>query len=186
MCERYRCATSLFKSFCSKLPGGRGTPLFKWTWIRVCYSFVTRMSVHKYSNNFRVHALACLANFSERISSFLLSPDFLDHLAKKRLPLPWRRADYKGCLLFFRHTIKTCQEKLFDWLIIQSLVWVTYTARQDFTVHSQSLIPLIVNKSAKIFEKYLVSELFHGYKDLARQSSWWSILFCVYVYIHWS
>ena len=70
-----------------------------------------------------------------------------------------------------RHTIKTCQEKLFDWLIIQSLVWVTYTARQDFTVHSQSLIPLIVNKSAKIFEKYLVSDLFHGYKDLARQSS---------------
>ena len=111
---------------------------------------------------------------------------WLDHLAKKRLLLPWRRADYKGCLLFFRHTIKTCQEKLFDWLIIQSLVWVTYTARQDFTVHSQSLIPLIVNKSAKIFEKYLVSDLFHGYKDLARQSSWWSILFCVYVYIHWS
>ena len=32
----------------------------------------------------------------------------------------------------------------------------------------------------------LASDLFHGHKDLARQSSWWSILFRVYVYIHWS
>ena len=40
-----------------------------------------------------------------------------------------------GCFLFFRQTIKTCQETLFDWLVIQSQVWVT---RQDFIIHSQS------------------------------------------------
>ena len=39
-----------------------------------------------------------------------------------------------GCYLFFCPTIKTSQETLFDWLIIQSLVWVT---RQGFIVHSQ-------------------------------------------------
>ena len=37
---------------------------------------------------------------------------------------------------------------------------------------------------SKFLKSNLLSDLFHGYKDLAGQSSWWSILFCVYVYIH--
>ena len=77
-----------------------------------------------------VHALACLANFSERIPLFCSPPTFLTMHHADRLIL-----GNTGCLLLFRQTIKTCQETLFDWLIIQSLVWVT---RQDFIVHSQS------------------------------------------------
>ena len=67
-------------------------------------------------------------------------------------------------------------------LIIQSFVWVT---RQDFIVHSQSH-SLDRQQLGKFLKSNLVFDLFHGYKDLAGQSSWWTILFCVYVYIHWS
>ena len=111
-----------------------------------------------------VHALACLENFSERIPLFCSPPTFLTmHLARKRLIL-----GNIGCLLLLRQTIKTCQETLFDWLIIQSLVWVT---RKDFLVHSQSHSLDRQQKGQNFLKRNLVSDLFHGYKDLAGQSS---------------
>ena len=88
-----------------------------------------------------------------------------------------------GCFLFFRQTIKTCQETLFDWLVIQSVVWVT---RQESHCSFAKWFPLSSTTRPKFLKSNLVSDLFHGYKDLAGQSSWWSILFCVYVYIYWS
>ena len=98
-----------------------------------------------------VHAPAYLANFSERIrerkllhsSFFTLAPILLTtsrgnacrqvigHPSKSWITI----LGNTGCFLFFRQAIKTCQETLFDWFIIQSLVWVT---RQEFIVHSQS------------------------------------------------
>ena len=76
--------------------------------------------------------VTCLANFSEQIRK-LHSPFFLSHqLSRSKSWLTILRNT--GCFLFFYQTIKTCQEMLFDWLIIQSLVWVT---RQEFIVYSQ-------------------------------------------------
>ena len=37
-----------------------------------------------------------------------------------------------------------------------------------------------------ISKRSLFAIFCHGYKDLAWQSSWWGILFCVYVHIYWS
>ena len=45
----------------------------------VCYSFVTRMSVHKYSNNFSSPCFSLPSKLFRTNSPFLLSPDFLDH-----------------------------------------------------------------------------------------------------------
>ena len=45
----------------------------------VCYSFVTRMSVHKYSNNFSSPCFSLPSQLFRTNSSFLLSPNFLDH-----------------------------------------------------------------------------------------------------------
>ena len=93
----------------------------------------------------------------------------------------------KAWFLFFCQTTKTCEETLFDWLIILCLVWIT---KQDFIVYSQShsleasWSP--TTRGQNFMKSNLASDLFHGYKDLAWQSSWWSILFRVYVYIHWS
>ena len=69
--------------------------------------------------------------------------NFLDHLARKCLPAIYpcfkelinNSRKYVWWFLFFGQTNKTCQETLFDWLIIRCLVWVT---KQDFIVHSQS------------------------------------------------
>ena len=70
-----------------------------------------------------------------------------------------------GCYLFFRDTIKTCQETLFDWLIIQSLVWITI---QDLIYH---FLDRQQPARPNFLKSNLVSDLSHGYKDLARQSS---------------
>ena len=136
-----------------------------------------------------------LAGFRDKAPSFLTF-DFLDHLARNiclRAIYPCFKElinnsrKYIWWFLFFSQTTKTCQETLFDWLIIQCLVWVT---KQDFIVHLQSHsleVSWSPTTRGQNFKKVpLASDLFHGYKDLARQSSWWSILFRVYVYIHWS
>ena len=45
-----------------------------------------------------------------------------------------------GCFLFFRQTIKTCQETLFDWLVIQS---VSLGHKTRISLFIRKAIPLI-------------------------------------------
>ena len=45
----------------------------------VCYSFVTCISVHKYSDNFSSPCFSLPSQLFRTNSSFLLSPNFLDH-----------------------------------------------------------------------------------------------------------
>ena len=150
--------------------------------VRVCNVF----NVHKYSKNFSS------PNYAEKAPSLVVfsRPNFRAESPSGLLPTSYpcfkelinnifSAIQDVDVLLFFHQTIKTRQETLFDWLIIESLVWIT---RQEFIVHSQSHSLDRPN----FLKSNLDSELFHGYKDLAGQSSWWSILFCVYVYIHWS
>ena len=131
------------------------------------------MSVHKYSNNFSSPCFSLPSKLFRTNSSFLLSPDFLDHaVARKGLIL-----GNTGCLLLFRQTINICQEALL----------IGYQGHKT-RLHCSFPKPFPWSSTTrpKFLKSNLVFDLFHGYKDLARQSSWWSILFCVYVYIHWS
>ena len=175
--------TSLLNLFCANSPGV-GVLLYLSEHESVCYSFVTRMSVHKYSNNFRVHALACLANFSERIFSFLLSPDFLDHLERKRLPPPWRNSQkYRMFIIILSNHQNMSRNTM--WLVNNTEFSLGHTETRLHCSFAKPF-PWSSTNRPNFLKSDLVFELFHGYKDLAWQSSWWSILFCVYVYIHWS
>ena len=108
--------------------------------VRVC----NELSVHKYSKNFSSPCFNMPSKLFRRIrerkplhSPFFLSPTFARNL------LPTSYPSFKELInnsrkyrIFFilRSTIKTCQETLFDWLMIKSLVWVT---KQEFIVYSQ-------------------------------------------------
>ena len=113
-------------------PRGVGVLLYISEHKSVCHSFVTRMNVRKYSKKFSGPCFSLPSKLFRTNSSFLLSPDFLDHaVARKGLIL-----GNTGCLLLFRQTINICQEALFDWL----------SRSQDKTsLFIPKAIPLIVN-----------------------------------------
>ena len=146
--------------------------------VRVC----NVLSVHKYLKNFsspcfNLRSKLFRTNEGEKAallhsSFFALAPTF----ARKRPPTGYpgfkeliNNSRKEGCFLFFRKPIKTCQETLFDWLIIQSLVWITI---QDLIVHSHyHFLDRQQPARPNFLKSNLVSDLFHGYKDLAGQSS---------------
>ena len=70
-------------------------------------------------------------------------------------------------MFFYFSVNQNTSKTLFDWLIIQSK-----SGSQDKTsLFIRKAIPLIVNNLENFLKSNLVFDLFHGYKDLAGQSS---------------
>ena len=72
-------------------------------------------------------------------------------------------------MLLLRQTIKTCQETLFDWLIIQSRFSLGHKTRLHCSLANPFPCPSTTRPN--FFKSNLVSHLVHGYQDLAGQSS---------------
>ena len=157
------------------------------------------LSVRKYSNNFSSLCFSLLSKLSERIrnrelnhSSFLLSPDFLDDLARKRnacrrqyscfKELNKNSRKYRTSFIFRSNHQNISRNSI--WLVKHTKLRLGHKTRLHCSFAKP--FPWSSTNRPNFLKSDLVFELFHGYKDLAWQSSWWSILFCVYVYIHWS
>ena len=125
----------------------------------------------------------CAARLFEIAPALIVGPVSPDKVAR-RWSLALRHQSHTGWFLFLRQTIKTCQETLFDWLIIPSRFCLGHKTRLQCSLAKP--FPCSSTTRPNVLKSNLVSHLFHGYQDLARQSSWWSILLCVHVYIHWS
>ena len=142
-----------------------------------------------------VHALTWLANLSERIrerkplhSPFFLSPTFARNLLRTSYPsfkeLINNSRKYR--IFFILRSNHQNMSRNSIWLANDKEFSLGHKTRVH-CLFAKALMPFIVTTLGSTFLKSkLDSELFHGYKDLAGQSSWWSILFCVYVSIHWS
>ena len=154
----------------------------------VCYSFLKPVWVYTNIQTISVvHPVACLANFSEWISLFCSPPTFMTTSSRNAC----RRHDEELI-------INSRKYRMF--IIIPSnhqnmsrnTIWLVNNT--EFSLRHKTRLPCSFAKPfpwsstnrPKFLKRNLVSDLFHGYKDLAGQSSWWGILFCVYVYIHWS
>ena len=156
--------------------------------VRVCND----LSVHKYSKNFSSPcSVTSLANLSERIrerkplhSPFFLYPTFARNLLPTSYPsfkeLINNSRKYR--IFFILRSNHQNMSKNSIWLANDKEFSLGHKTRVH-CLFAKALIPVIVTT---LRSHKLDSELFHGYKDLAGQSSWWSILFCVYVSIHWS
>ena len=151
------------------------------------------LSVHKYSKNFSsLYAPAYLANFSERIrerkllhSSFSYSGPPRGEMLAARLSAIHQRAEFSEIQDVFYSSVKPSKH-------VKNSIWLVdnteFSLRHKTRVHCslRKTFPWSSTTRPKFLKSNLVSHLFHGYKDPAGQSSWWSILFCVHVYIHWS
>ena len=137
------------------------------------------MSVHKYSNNFSSPCFSLPSKLFRTNSSFLLSPDFLDH-ALRAETLNSRK--YRMFIIIPSNHQHMSRNTI--WLVIKIIQSLAHKTRLHCSFAKP--FPWSSTTRPKFLKSNLVFDLFHGYKDLAGQSSWWSILFCVYVYIHWS